>query len=75
MVTEFAASVRQSCQLSAYWVERVHHDQAVALMSQHDDKEWSLTDCTSFVVMRALGAQWAFTFDSGFVQAGFDVLP
>ncbi len=70
-----AASIRQSRQLSTFWIERVHHEEAVALMIQHEDKDWSVTDCASFVVMRALGADTAFSFDADFAQAGFVVLP
>jgi uncharacterized protein len=35
------------------------------------DKEWSLTDCTSFVVMRQGQIAQAFTSDRHFEQAGF----
>jgi predicted nucleic acid-binding protein len=35
------------------------------------DKEWSLTDCTSFVIMRQLRIADALTGDHHFVQAGF----
>jgi predicted nucleic acid-binding protein len=38
------------------------------------DKEWSLTDCTSFVVMREYAASDALTTDHHFEQAGFNVL-
>jgi predicted nucleic acid-binding protein len=34
------------------------------------DKEWSFTDCTSFVVMQRLGIQKAFAFDDHFRQFG-----
>ena len=33
-----------------------------------DDKVWSFTDCTSFVVMERLGIQVAFAFDRNFEQ-------
>lgn len=36
-----------------------------------DDKEWGLTDCTSFVIMRQLGLHVALTADRHFQQAGF----
>jgi predicted nucleic acid-binding protein len=42
---------------------------------QHQDKEYSLTDCISFVVMKKLGAHTAFTFDRHFTQAGFNKEP
>lgn len=50
-------------------------DQAVELMLAHEDKRWSLTDCTSFVLMRELEIGRAFTFDHNFSEAGFQVFP
>ena len=38
------------------------------------DKEWSLTDCISFVVMREHRLTEALTGDSHFFQVGFRVL-
>lgn len=35
---------------------------------QFDDKKWSFTDCTSYVVMKRLGINTAFTFDIHFRQ-------
>ncbi|HLM91737.1 MAG TPA: type II toxin-antitoxin system VapC family toxin [Thermoplasmata archaeon] len=50
-------------------------DHAVELMLNQADKRWSLTDCTSFVLMRELEISRAFTFDHNFSEAGFQVLP
>jgi predicted nucleic acid-binding protein len=44
------------------------------LFRQHRDKEWGLTDCLSFSVMRARGIAEALTADDHFRQAGFRVL-
>ena len=49
-------------------------DEAVALYQSRPDKEWSLTDCTSFVVMQKDGIMEALTGDHHFEQAGFVVL-
>jgi len=38
------------------------------------DKDWTLTDCISFVVMEDEGITDALTGDQHFVQAGFKVL-
>ena len=44
------------------------------LYRQRPDKEWSLTDCISFEIMRARGFTKALTTDRHFVQAGFRAL-
>ena len=38
------------------------------------DKDWSLTDCTSFIVMQERGISDALTGDHDFEQAGFRAL-
>jgi hypothetical protein len=48
--------------------------QALDLYARRPDKEWSLTDCTSFVVMEQLGLTDALTADHHFRQAGFSAL-
>lgn len=46
----------------------------VDLFEQRPDKEWSLVDCLSFVVMRDEGLTEALTGDKHFEQAGFTAL-
>ncbi len=48
---------------------------AWAMFQQYDDKDFSFTDCTSFVVMRQLKLREAFTFDHHFEQMGFRLWP
>jgi len=50
-------------------------DRAWILFLEREDKRWSFTDCTSFVVMGALGIEKAFTFDRNFEQAGYARVP
>jgi predicted nucleic acid-binding protein len=38
------------------------------------DKDWSLTDCASFMIMEAEGIEAALTHDRHFAQAGFQAL-
>lgn len=47
---------------------------AWTLYQHRPDKEWGLTDCTSFIVMQEQGIAEAFTSDHHFVQAGFSIL-
>jgi predicted nucleic acid-binding protein len=44
------------------------------LIAEYDDKDFSLADATSFVVMERLRTPWAFTFDDHFAQYGFSLL-
>ena len=45
-----------------------------AFFRKHADHAYSFTDCSSFVVMRELRLNRAFTTDRHFVQAGMEVL-
>jgi predicted nucleic acid-binding protein len=44
------------------------------LYSERSDKDWSLTDCISFEVMREQGLKEALTGDHHFKQAGYQAL-
>jgi len=56
-------------------VDRLLFDEGWAYFQRHDDKNYSLTDCISFVLMKRLKITTAFTFDHHFRQAGFQVEP
>ncbi|HYH78186.1 MAG TPA: PIN domain-containing protein [Longimicrobium sp.] len=47
------------------------YQRALRLFGSRPDKQWSLTDCSSFVVMRERGITDALTADHHFSQAGF----
>lgn len=49
-------------------------NEGLDFFARHADKRWSLTDCTSFVVMRRDGITDALTSDHDFEQAGFRAL-
>ena len=54
-------------------VEYLTRDDLVAaweIFRSYDDKFWSFTDCTSWVVMERLGIRTAFAFDAHFRQFG-----
>lgn len=63
----------------AEWVEVAHIDpatdeQAWALWKRRSDKEWSLVDCASFVVMRRRAIVEALATDYHFEQSGYQRL-
>jgi predicted nucleic acid-binding protein len=47
---------------------------AFTLYVRRNDKDWEMTDCSSFVVMRERGLPEALTMDVHFQQAGFHAL-
>jgi predicted nucleic acid-binding protein len=57
-------------------IESTHSlwQRGINLYLQRPDKTWSLTDCTSFVVMQERGLTEALTADHHFDQAGFKAL-
>lgn len=46
-------------------------EQGLRFYSERPDKDWTLTDCISFVVMQQHGITQALTGDRHFEQAGF----
>jgi predicted nucleic acid-binding protein len=49
-------------------------ERGLSLYSRRPDKDWSLTDCISFVVMEEHGLRDVLTADHHFQQAGFTIL-
>jgi uncharacterized protein len=61
-------------------VEVVYIDQSIdneawALLEARLDKEWSLVDASSFIVMKRFGLSQALTTDHHFTQAGYIRVP
>ncbi len=50
-------------------------EKAWTVYRMYEDKEWSLTDCTSYVLMKTLLIDTALSFDEHFHQFGFRVFP
>lgn len=49
-------------------------DSAFKLFAERMDKNWSLVDCMSFIVMQQFDIESALTADRHFIQAGFRAL-
>lgn len=71
---QFINSLKETSFLTIVPLNKGLHDAAWELYSTRLDKEWGLTDCTSFVVMEQEEIATAFTTDHHFVQAGFQKL-
>jgi uncharacterized protein len=56
-------------------IDALRAEKARSLFFRHRDKDYSFTDCTSFIVMRELRLREALTTDRHFRQIGFHVVP
>ena len=73
-VREFVLHLRQAAACEIVPASRELFDRALELYHQHADKEWTLTDCSSVLVMRERGLTDVLTADRHFEQAGFNAL-
>ena len=70
-IARLRAMVEGSTLIRVIWIDRLLEELAWRKFLQYDDKDVSMVDCTSFVVMEQLGLSTAFTFDRDFLQVGF----
>jgi len=62
--------------LAVVWVTEAITQEAWQVFKQFNvDKQWSFTDCVSYVVMKQRSMTEAFVFDHHFQQMGFTKLP
>lgn len=71
---DFGEKIRAAKTVRVIHVTEEIEDQAWDLFKQYSDKDFSFTDCTSFVVMRQLNLGEAFTNDHHFEQMEFEIL-
>jgi len=67
----FIQGLKNSPYVDVVFVTQEIDAKAWELLSQRQDKEWSLVDCSSFVVMQDRKITDALTSDRHFEQAGF----
>jgi len=73
-LTEFVAALQADPSVTIVPSGSELFEEGLALYSSRKDKEWTLTDCISFVVMKREGLAEALTGDHHFKQAGFKPL-
>lgn len=71
---QFMQVLQNSKGIEIVEVDKGLFKQGWELFAARTDKDWSLTDCISFVIMKRQKIKNAFTSDHHFVQAGFEVL-
>ena len=70
-VIAFIEHLKMSPHIVIVHIDATLDEQAWQLLTERPDKEWSLVDCSSFVVMQQRGTVEALTTDHNFEQAGY----
>ncbi|KFD42165.1 twitching motility protein PilT [Peptococcaceae bacterium SCADC1_2_3] len=60
--------------LQIEWVEKSLHMYGINSVLIANRRSLSLVDCVSFVIMRKMGIKKVFTFDTHFVEQGFECI-
>ena len=68
---DFSKKFRKSEVIKIVQVSRGIEEKALDIFERYDDKDFSFTDCVSFVVMWEMRIKEAFAFDQHFDQMGF----
>lgn len=71
---EMLDHMRRDPNVSIVPMSQAMFDRGIDLYARRLDKEWSVTDCISFIVMQDHALSDALTSDHHFSQAGFNVL-
>ncbi|HET54127.1 MAG TPA: PIN domain-containing protein [Ignavibacteria bacterium] len=61
--------------ISIEWIDEVIHKAATSALIAASKRKLSFVDCVSFEVMRQLGVEVIFAFDSHFAKQGFRCIP
>jgi predicted nucleic acid-binding protein len=72
--TQFLTSLSTAPSTVLERVTEQDEEGALRLIARYQDKDFSMTDATSFVVMERLGLQHAPSFDNDFRQYGWTLL-
>ena len=57
--------------LEFIWLNKLQQQKSWEYFQKHNDKNYSFTDCTSFILMKEMGIEHFFAFDRDFLKAGF----
>ena len=68
---KFVETLITNSLVTIIWIDESTHFQAFRLLKERNDKNYSLCDAASFVVMRERGITESLTTDKHFEQEGF----
>jgi len=70
-VLDYVRDATRAAEVQFIWIDKTLHDEAVELLYRRSDKDYSLCDAVSFVLMRRYNLTAALTTDRHFEQEGF----
>ena len=73
-VVKIGNAVRSTPNIYLVWIDEVIEQKSWEYFQKYQDKTYSFTDCTSFVIMNAMKIELAFAYDAHFDQSGFHVI-
>lgn len=68
---DFLADILEDSQTEIIWVTEILTERSINFLRNRKDKEWSLCDAVSFLLMKEYGISEALTTDHHFEQAGY----
>jgi predicted nucleic acid-binding protein len=71
LAVELEQRLRYSTICEVVWIDPELYELSWSLYRERSDKNWSLVDCSSFVLVRDKHINEALTADHHFEQAGF----
>ncbi len=71
---DFGEKIRKSKSTNDVYIDKNIEEQTWELFKKYSDKEFSYTDCTSFVILNQFRINEVFTNDHHFAQIGFNIL-
>ena len=70
-IIKFSTQILETAEIEIVWVDENLHRQAVELIKERPDKNYSLCDAVSFVIMRERQIIESLTIDKHFEQENF----
>ncbi len=74
LALKFLKLIQESDDIEVIPITKTRFEKALQMYQEYTDKDWGLTDITSFLIMKEYGIQEVFTCDHHFKQMGFTVL-
>jgi uncharacterized protein len=74
LFVDLVRKLESSAQVEIVHAAHEHFEAGLQLFAERPDKDWSLTDCTSFVLMKQHALDLALATDHHFEQAGFQLI-